>query len=74
MDNVSWEALTVNAKAAARAAAELALNLDNVPPREKTTVNPSSKRGVARDLTKWTQVAKGMEKTHSCAGGTKNIV
>jgi Zn-dependent M28 family amino/carboxypeptidase len=74
IDNINWEALTVNAKAAGRALAELANDLSEVPPRAKDTVNPSSKRGVARDLAKWKRVAQGLEKHHSCAGGKKNVV
>jgi len=74
LENIHWGAITVNSKAAARAAAELALDASDIPRREKTTVNPRSKRGVARDLIKWTQVAKGAEKLHSCGGGKKQTV
>ncbi|CAG9944073.1 unnamed protein product [Clonostachys rosea f. rosea IK726] len=68
LDNVNWEAITVNTKAAARAAAELALNVEGIPPREKSTTNPASKRGIARNLTKWARLATGREKKHSCSG------
>jgi len=34
--NINWEALTLNAKAAGRAAAQLALSLEGVPSRNKT--------------------------------------
>ncbi|KAG9259128.1 uncharacterized protein F5Z01DRAFT_669857 [Emericellopsis atlantica] len=74
LDNVNYEALTVNAKAAGRALAALANDLSEVPPRAMSSVNPSSKRGVARDLTKWRRVASGVEKHHSCAGDKKNTV
>lgn len=74
MENIHWDAITVNSKAAARAAAELALDVSDIPPRDTTTVNPRSKRGVARDLVRWSQVAKGAEKLHSCGGGKKQAV
>lgn len=74
IDNINWDAITVNAKAAGRAIAELALDVSEVPPRDKSSVNPSSKRGVARDLTRAAQVAKGLEKSHSCGGGKKTTI
>ncbi len=42
-----WEALTVNTKAAARAVARPANSLEGVPPRLKTSPNPSNRRGCA---------------------------
>lgn len=69
LDNVNWEALTLNTKAAGRAAAHLALSLDGIPPRDKTTLNPSSKRGVQRQLNRAAQLTKVIEKSHKCGGG-----
>lgn len=64
----------MNTKAAGRAAAELANSLDGIPPRDTTSVNPSSKRGVARNFTKWLNVARGADKHHSCSGDTKSVI
>lgn len=74
INNINWEAMTVNSKAAGRAAAELALSLEGIPPRAKVNVNPKSKRGVKRSLTQWANVARGFEKSHTCGGGSKNTV
>ena len=74
IDNINWEAITANAKAAGRAIAELALSVDDVPPRDKSSANPSSKREIARNLVRWNNLAKGLEKHHSCGGGKKSTV
>ncbi|KAF4119382.1 Zn-dependent amino- or carboxypeptidase, M28 family [Geosmithia morbida] len=74
IDNVDWAALTVNTKAAGRALASLALDASRVPPRDKTSVNPASRRGVARSLTKWKRVALGLDKRHSCARDRKSTI
>lgn len=74
LDNINWDAITVNAKAAGRAVAELALSVEGIPPRTKTSVNPKSKRGVARELAKWAGVANIVEKQHSCGGGEKSTI
>jgi aminopeptidase Y len=67
IDNIDWEAITLNAKAAGRAAAQFALSVDGVPPRETITANPRSKRGMAKRFDKWTATAKVVEKKHSCS-------
>jgi aminopeptidase Y len=74
IDNINWEAITVNARAAASAVAELALSVEGIPPREEVNVNPSSKRGVARDLARWASLAAHAESSHSCGGHAKNVV
>jgi aminopeptidase Y len=61
----------VNAKAAAYAAASLALSVEDVPEHETSTTNPLSKRGVARNMARWANVARGAEKVHSCGSGRK---
>jgi len=43
-ENINWEALTVISKAAGRAAAQLALSLEGVPPRNKTIAAPRTQR------------------------------
>ncbi|KAI7764783.1 hypothetical protein LZL87_003988 [Fusarium oxysporum] len=69
--NINQEAFLVNAKAAGYAAASLALSVNEVPQHENSTVNPSSKRGVARNLVRWANVARGAEKVHSCGSERK---
>ncbi|EGR45765.1 uncharacterized protein TRIREDRAFT_81087 [Trichoderma reesei QM6a] len=68
LDNINWEAITLNTKAAGRAAAQLALSLDGIPPREKTSPNPSSRRAIERRLNRAAQLTKVIEKSHSCGG------
>ncbi|EFY97572.1 peptidase M28 family protein [Metarhizium robertsii] len=69
VNNINWDALTVNTKAAARVAAQFALSLDGVPPRNKTTINPRSKRGVRRAFDDWADAVDVAEKTHNCGSG-----
>lgn len=69
--NINQEAFLVNAKAAGYAAASLALSVDEVPMHESSTVNPLSKRGVARNLVRWANAARGAEKVHSCGSERK---
>ncbi|KAJ4213483.1 hypothetical protein NW759_010902 [Fusarium solani] len=66
IDNINKEALVVNAKAAGFAAANLAMNVDNVPRHETTSPNPKSRRGMSRNMARWANVARGAEKVHSC--------
>ncbi|KAI1779520.1 peptidase family M28 [Hypoxylon cercidicola] len=53
ISNVDLEALTTNTKAAAVVAAGLALSLDGVPPRNKTTLNARNKEHVRARFDKW---------------------
>ncbi|RTE70907.1 hypothetical protein BHE90_014691 [Fusarium euwallaceae] len=71
IDNINKEALVVNARAAGFAAANLALNVDDVPKHETTSPNPKSKRGVSRNMARWANVARGAEKVHSCGSERK---
>ncbi|KAL2194220.1 peptidase-like protein [Corynascus similis CBS 632.67] len=74
LDNIHWEALTINAKAAARAAARLALSLDGVPPREKTSLNLHTRRGVVQSFRKWATLAKEASHGHACAHKGKKVM
>ncbi|KAF5002717.1 hypothetical protein FDECE_10547 [Fusarium decemcellulare] len=69
IDNINKEALVVNAKAAGFAAANLALSVDDVPKHATTSTNPKSKRGMARNIARWANLARGAEKVHSCGSG-----
>ncbi|GAO19286.1 hypothetical protein UVI_02063420 [Ustilaginoidea virens] len=70
-DNIDWDAITVNTRAAARAAAQFALSLDGVPQRNKTTLNPGSKRGIWRTFDSWADTVEIAEKMHKCGSGER---
>ncbi|KAF5589572.1 leucine aminopeptidase 2 [Fusarium subglutinans] len=72
--NINQKALLVNAKAAGYAAASLALSVDEVPMHENSTVNPLSKRGVARNMVRWANVIRGTVKVHSCGSERKIFI
>ncbi|KAL7943352.1 Zn-dependent exopeptidase [Trichoderma barbatum] len=74
LDNINWDAITVNTKAAGRAAAQLALSLDGIPPRETTSLNPSSRRAVERQLNRAAKLVKVIDKSHKCGGSGDNTV
>ncbi|KAK6347264.1 hypothetical protein TWF696_007336 [Orbilia brochopaga] len=67
LDNIDWDALTFNAKAAARAAAQLALSLDGVPPRNKTTVNIRGRANLLSQFEKWSRAEIEAENSKSCS-------
>ncbi|KAM5345657.1 hypothetical protein ACJ41O_011518 [Fusarium nematophilum] len=66
ISNVNKEALAINARAAGFAAAQLALSVDHVPAHEVTSTNPKSRRGMARNMVRWANAARGADKVHSC--------
>ncbi|ORY54938.1 uncharacterized protein BCR38DRAFT_380587 [Pseudomassariella vexata] len=74
IDNISWEALTVNAKAAGVVAAQMALSLEAVPPRSKTSVNPRNKHRIRAEFEKWQVAVEEAETGHTCAHKSKNTV
>lgn len=74
MTNINWDAITDNTKAAGRAAATFALSLDGVPGRDKTTVNPKSKRAIARSIIQLAQLEKAIDKVHSCSHDETNLI
>jgi aminopeptidase Y len=74
LDNIDWDALTINAKAAGRAAAKLALSLDGVAARSKTTANLRGREKIAESFTKWAAVEKEAEHSHNCAHKSNNVV
>ncbi|KEY72401.1 hypothetical protein S7711_01069 [Stachybotrys chartarum IBT 7711] len=74
IDNINWDAITVNARAAASTVATLALSLEGIPPRDRFSMNPKSKRGVARSMAKWVALAAEAEHAESCNGHAKETV
>lgn len=73
-DNISWEALELNTRAAARAAATMALSVKDVPPRNTTSVNPRGKSRIRAQFLKWENVKLEAAGGHSCALKTKRTV
>ncbi|KAJ4286361.1 hypothetical protein N0V88_008067 [Collariella sp. IMI 366227] len=67
LDNIDYDALTVNSKAAARALARLANSLEGVPARATTTPNRRSRRGVAQNFRRWAALAVEASHGHTCS-------
>ncbi|KAI9154807.1 Aminopeptidase Y [Paramyrothecium foliicola] len=68
IENIDWEALTDNAKAAARAAAILAnSDLEGLPRRSKTTPAKRTYKAIRAEFERWAAIAEEAEHTHSCA-------
>ncbi|KAF9769714.1 hypothetical protein IL306_012805 [Fusarium sp. DS 682] len=74
INNIHWGALTLNTKTAGRAAAQFALSLKGVPPRDKTTPNPKSKRAVAARFEQWQKKKTLASNAHKCNHKTKVVV
>lgn len=74
LNNINWEALTLNTKAAGRVAAQFANDLTGVPLREKTSSNPRSKRGAARNLQKLARAGLVAEKHATCGDAHDRLV
>ncbi|KAK5624805.1 hypothetical protein RRF57_000522 [Xylaria bambusicola] len=74
LSNVNLDALTVNAKAAANAAAHLALSLDGVPARRNISLNPRSKDGARAQFLKWKRAAATVASQKSCSHRVNNII
>ncbi|KAI5859239.1 aminopeptidase Y [Durotheca rogersii] len=74
IDNISWEALTINTKAAARAAAIFANDLSGVPPRTKTTPAKRSVQAIRREFERWATIAEESDHAQSCAHGKQEVV
>jgi len=74
LDNVNWDALTVNAKAAAVVAAKFALDLEGVPARTKTTANKRSRNAIRAQFQKWARAKETSVLNKSCSHGEKSVV
>ncbi|KAH7035214.1 peptidase-like protein [Microdochium trichocladiopsis] len=74
LDNIDWDGLTVNAKAAATVAAKFALDLEGVPPRTKTTVNKRSRNSIRAQFQKWARAKESGVLNKSCSHGEKTTV
>ncbi|UNI15425.1 hypothetical protein JDV02_001960 [Purpureocillium takamizusanense] len=73
LQNINWDTLMVNTKAAAHVAAKFAISLQGVPSRNKTSANPKSRREVRRSFDEWSTTARIIEKTHNCGTGSSVV-
>lgn len=75
IDNISWEALTGNAKAAARAAAIMAnSDLEDLPRRRKTSPAKRDAKAIRSEFQRWAALAEEAEHTHSCSHTKQEVV
>lgn len=69
LSNINWDALVINAKAAAYGVAQLALlDPESLVKRRETNINPRSVYGASRSLVRWADPARDAEKRHDCGG------
>jgi Zn-dependent M28 family amino/carboxypeptidase len=75
LENINWEALTANAKAAARAAAIFAnSDLEDLPRRRKTTPAKRGTKEIRKEFQRWAALAEEVEHTHSCSHAKQEVV
>ncbi|KAI8317559.1 putative lipoprotein aminopeptidase LpqL [Colletotrichum sp. SAR11_240] len=75
LDNINWDAITINTKAAARVAADFANELPaGLPRRSKTTPARRSREAIRREFQKWTLAAEQAEHAKSCSHGDDHVV
>lgn len=67
IDNIHWEALTTNARAAARALATLAHSLEGVPPRQTTSPNRRGRKRMVQNFKEWVALADEASHKPMCA-------
>lgn len=66
-ENVNLDPLTVNTKAAAVAAATLALSVEDLPGRLQTSINPRSRNRIREQFNLWRMTALEAELGHRCS-------
>ncbi|KEY69230.1 hypothetical protein S7711_01685 [Stachybotrys chartarum IBT 7711] len=71
--NVNLDPLTNNTRAAAVAAAVLALSVEDLPPRNDVSFNPLSKNRVRSQFDQWRMLALEAEGGHRCALGDSHF-
>ncbi|KXH43282.1 peptidase family M28 [Colletotrichum nymphaeae SA-01] len=67
IDNINWDAITVNTKAAGRALATLANSLEGVPPRANTTPILRGRAGVLQQMRRWKALAEHTSHGKTCS-------
>jgi Zn-dependent M28 family amino/carboxypeptidase len=73
LDNIHWEALTVNTKAAARALATLANSLEGVPAHKTTSPNLMIRGRMVQNFKRWTALAEEASHGHTCGHKGKKL-
>lgn len=68
-DNINWEALTLNTKAAARAVATPANSLEGVPLRANTTPNLRGRSRMLHNFRRWESLARHASHSKTCSHG-----
>ncbi|KAI1334490.1 hypothetical protein F5Y15DRAFT_401620 [Xylariaceae sp. FL0016] len=66
-DNVDYDALTLNARAAGVVAAQMALSLEGVPSRNTTSLNPRHKNHLRAQFDTWKRAGRRAEMQKSCS-------
>ncbi|WQF88264.1 Putative PA domain, peptidase M28, PA domain superfamily [Colletotrichum destructivum] len=74
IDNINWEALTLNTKAAGRALATLANSLEGVPPRADTTPALRGRAGVLQQFRRWKKLAEHSRHGKTCSHNDVNKI
>ncbi|KAK4664628.1 uncharacterized protein QC763_512440 [Podospora pseudopauciseta] len=75
LDNINWDALTVNTKAAARALARFANDLSGVPARATTSPNLRGRAKITQEFRRWKRVAEeGASHGKMCSHKEKKVV
>ena len=71
IDNIHWDAITVNTKAAAHVAADFALSLEGVPKRNSSTTPVIRRKGKAKrgelDLLSWESAFVQVQAAKPCS-------
>lgn len=74
INNVNWEALTTNTKAAANALGVLAHSLEGVPPRADTTPNLRARSKMLHNFRRWQVLADEAGNAETCSHGKQKPV
>ncbi|KAK2026092.1 peptidase family M28 [Colletotrichum zoysiae] len=74
LDNINWDAITVNAKAAGRALATLANSLEGVPARATSTPVLRGRAGVLQQFHSWRAMAEHSRHGKSCSHDDVNKI
>ncbi|KAI8624688.1 peptidase family M28 [Xylariaceae sp. FL1651] len=72
--NVDYDALTINARAAASVAASFALSLEGMPPRSKSSINLRDRSHIRAQFQKWKRAADHASTQKSCSHSGDNMV
>ncbi|KAK3345856.1 hypothetical protein B0T25DRAFT_265092 [Lasiosphaeria hispida] len=73
LDNINWEAFTVNSKAAARAVGVLANSLEGVPPRQRSTPFLRGRDAMTHNFRRWKALSEHAHGSVSCSHGKKKL-